>query len=258
MIFYFSGTGNTKWVASQIAKAINETLLYIPDLIRSRQYRFNLEAEERIGFCFPTHGWQPPRIVRDFIGRMELPLQSDTESHFCWALTTCGDNMGETMTILNKDLQVKGLRAETMFSVIMPESYVCLPFMYTDPPKKETMKIENAQRQLHHIVSIVKDRKRGIEELEKGATPRLYSYVIGQYFNRKMINDRKFMVDTERCTRCGRCQRVCPVDNITGTPPEWLHNGKCTCCMACYHYCPEHAINYGKITRKRGQYHFKD
>ena len=34
MIFYFSGTGNTKWVASQIADAIGEELLYIPDLIR--------------------------------------------------------------------------------------------------------------------------------------------------------------------------------------------------------------------------------
>ena len=69
MIFYFSGTGNTKWVAQQIAEALNETLISIPDLIRDGQYQFTLQVEERIGFCFPTHGWQPPRIVRDFIHR---------------------------------------------------------------------------------------------------------------------------------------------------------------------------------------------
>jgi MinD superfamily P-loop ATPase len=119
-------------------------------------------------------------------------------------------------------------------------------------------KIENARRQIIHISRIVKDRKRGIVELEKGATPRLYSYVIGAYFNRKMVTDRKFTVDKNVCTRCGRCAKVCPVDNIIGTPPKWIHNGRCTCCLACYHHCPVHAINYGAITRRRGQYYFQE
>ena len=252
MIFYFSGTGNTRWVATAIAKALDEELFYIPDLIRTGHYEFALKEGERLGFCFPTHGWQPPRIVRDFIRELRLNITPD----YCWALTTCGDNTGETMTILNKDLQKKGLQAETLFSVIMPESYVCLPFMKTDPEDKERWKIENAERQLHHIVSILKDRKRGIEELEKGATPRLYSYVIGEYFNKRMVTDKKFTVDADVCIQCGKCEKVCPVDNIKGTPPVWLHNGWCTSCLACYHYCPVHAINFGKITRRRDQYYF--
>lgn len=251
MIFYFSGTGNTRWVAQQIAEAIGEELVSIPDAIRQGQYSYTLKTDERLGFCFPTHGWQPPRIVRDFIAQMQV-----AKDHFCWALTTCGDNMGECMTILNKDLRQKGLEAETLFSVIMPESYVCLPFMYTDTEEKETWKLENARHQLSHIIPIIRDCKRGIEELEKGATPRLYSYVIGGYFNKRMITDKKFTVDADVCIRCGKCQKVCPVDNIKGTPPEWLHSGKCTSCLACYHYCPVHAINFGKITRKRDQYYF--
>ena len=66
MIFYFTGTGNTKWVAKQISEAIGEELYYIPDLIRKGQNQFELKQNETIGFCFPTHGWQPPRIVREF------------------------------------------------------------------------------------------------------------------------------------------------------------------------------------------------
>ena len=107
-----------------------------------------------------------------------------------------------------------------------------------------------------HIIHIIQERRRGIEELDKGSTPRLYSYVIGEYFNRKMVTDKKFTVDADKCIGCGKCQKVCPVDNIKGTPPMWLHNGQCTSCLACYHYCPEHAINYGRITRKRDQYYF--
>ena len=253
MVFYFSGTGNTRWVATQIAEAIGEELLYIPDMIRDGRYEFELKEEERIGFCFPTHGWQPPKIVRNYIKHLVLQNRSE---NFCYAVTTCGDDMGEAMTILNKDLKTIGLQVETAFSVIMPETYVCLPFMKTDPEDREQMKIKNAERQLHHIISIIKDRKRGIIELDKGPTPRLYSYVIGGYFNKRMITDKKFTVDSDVCIKCGKCQKVCPVDNITGTPPQWIHNGRCTCCLACYHYCPVHAINYGRITRKREQYYF--
>lgn len=53
MIFYFSGTGNTRWVAEQIAEALNEELLYIPDLIRMERFEFQLKENENIGFCFP-------------------------------------------------------------------------------------------------------------------------------------------------------------------------------------------------------------
>ena len=253
MIFYFSGTGNTRWVASQLAEALGEDLLSIPDELKKGVLHYVLKDNERLGFCFPTHGWQPPHIVRHFISKSTF-----ANAGYVWALTTCGDNMGEAMTILNKDLRRKGMEAETQFSVIMPESYVCLPFMYTDSEERVEEKIENARRQIIHISRIVKDRKRGIVELEKGATPRLYSYVIGAYFNRKMITDRKFTVDKNVCTRCGRCAKVCPVDNIIGTPPKWIHNGRCTCCLACYHHCPVHAINYGAITRRRGQYYFQE
>ena len=255
MIFYFSGTGNTRWVAGQIAEGIGEELLSIPDLIRDQRYEFRLSEGERIGFCFPTHGWQPPRIVREFIRQLSIE-GTDGAKHFCWALTTCGDNMGELMAILAKELAKKGLKTEATFTVIMPESYVCLPFMYTDPEEKEQLKITQAKTQLQQIITSVRERRGGVEQLVKGPVPAFFSYVVGSYFNKKMVTDRKFTVDADVCTRCGKCAKICPVDNIQGAPPSWLHQGRCTSCLACYHHCPVHAINFGEITRKRGQYFF--
>jgi len=129
MIFYFSGTGNTKWAATQIAQATGERLLYLPDVMDVHDY--SLAEGERVGFCFPVHGWRPPVLLRKFISQLRV---ADPVGHYVFALCTAGDNIGETMYILESDLASVGLHVDSAFSLIMPESYVGLPFMDVDKP----------------------------------------------------------------------------------------------------------------------------
>ena len=67
---------------------------------------------------------------------------------------------------------------------------------------------------------------------------------------------------TDLCISCGRCAAVCPLHNITidkpspdapAPRPAW--HGQCNHCEACYHHCPTNAIQYGKATKGKGQYH---
>jgi len=254
MIFYFSGTGNTQWAAQELAKATKEQLLFIPEELNT-SCEYTLAEDERIGFCFPVHGWQPPHIVRTFISRMHI---TNAEGHYAYALCTCGDSIGLAMDMLEKLLEPKGIHLSATLSLIMPESYVCLPFMYTDTPQRERAKISASDVELSAFCRIVQQRHQGFEQLVKGAAPWLMSHVIGGYFNSRMITDRKFTVDAGVCIHCGRCANVCPVGDIDfDETPKWKHDDSCTCCLSCYHHCPVHAINYGRITRKRGQYFFK-
>ncbi len=266
MICYFTGTGNTRWVAQQLAQATGERLVWIPDELKRKgaTLHYVLEDGERLGFCFPTHGWQPPRIVREFIRRASFTTSQDDRSQltggadrpaYVYAVTTCGDNMGHAMRILNKELRRKGLRAESVFAVLMPESNVCFPFLHLDTPEREQAKIEKARETVRHICDKVKARQRDVSELIPGAIPYTYTYVIGGFYNRHLINDNKFWVDPQACTRCGVCSKLCPVGDIECLPPRWKHDGSCTNCLACYHHCPQHAIHWGKM--KRGQYVFK-
>ena len=255
MIFYFSGTGNTRWAAEALAQATGEQMLFIPEEQQGR-CEYTLAGGERIGFVFPTHGWQPPRIVRNFIKKMYI---DHAEGHYCYAFTTCGDSIGATMDILNSDLKKAGLPVATsLFSLVMPESYVCLPFMYTDTPEKEQRKIARAHEQMKEFAKLIVNRKAGETHIWKGPAPWVMSHVVGSYFNGKMVTDKKFTVDSETCIHCGKCEKVCPTGDVSLTDglPVWHHDGSCTCCLACYHHCPKHAINYGKITRRRGQYYF--
>lgn len=253
MVFYFSGTGNTEWLARQIAKATNDKIYRITDELKG-SCTYHPEKDERIGFCFPIHGWQPPHIVREFVSKLKIETNG---SCYIYALCTCGDTVGNAIKMFRNDLQRKQLHLDSAFSFIMPESYVCLPFMYTDTIEREQEKIATAAKSIKNISEFIINRSEK-EILHKGKTPWLYSSVIGAYFNSRMITDKPFTVDAELCIKCGKCKLKCPTGNITMNEeglPVWNHDN-CTCCLACYHHCPNHAINYGKITRKRGQYYF--
>ena len=59
----------------------------------------------------------------------------------------------------------------------------------------------------------------------------------------------------DQCIGCKKCEKVCPLNNITivDSKPVWDHN--CTHCMACIHQCPTQAIEFKKITLKKNRYY---
>jgi len=286
MIFYFSGTGNTLWAARQIAEATGERLVSIAEALADKQ-AYELQPNERIGFCFPVHGWRPPFIVRDFIRGLQLKFQgtqkqkSETKEDsseakelknlktkelknskpYTYAFATCGDDVGETFELLDSDLAEIGLKTDSQYSIIMPESYVGMPLIdFVDKPQRRDEKLLRAKAAMAEVVPMIVERRCGVRRVNESRWPRINSRVIGAYFLKKMVTDEPFVVSADACTRCGLCAKVCPVGNIKGgasLAPEWAHNGLCTTCFSCYHHCPQHAIEWGRRTVGRGQYYFQ-
>lgn len=254
MIFYLSCTGNTRWAAEKLSAVTNDRMVSIPDAVKG-DCVFHLHDGERIGFCLPVHGWRVQPMVREFIEK--LTIQS-TGSLYTYFLITCGDNCGEYADQLESLLAKKGLEVKTCCSVIMPNVYVGLPFMDVDPDLCEAEKKMKANGVLQKFSDIVLDRRSVRMHIERGGTPRLYSRVFGTFFYRHLVNDKFFKVNTDKCVGCGKCTKVCPVNNlqISDGHPSWLHNGDCLTCMACYHYCPQKAISFWHFTSSKGQYYF--
>ncbi|MCD8296515.1 MAG: ferredoxin family protein [Prevotella sp.] len=255
MIFYLSCTGNTKWAACVLQNKLNDTLVNMAEATEE-SLSYSLKEGERIGFCFPVHGWRPPLLVRRFIQRLHI---EDAKRHFCYAVCTAGDNIGETISILKNDLTARGVRLDSAFSLIMPESYVGLPFMDVDTPEKETQKKTKAAADLQHFAKYIVNRERGIEKLVEGRWKRTNSRLIGHIFVKCLITDKPFHVTTGKCVKCGKCVAACPVHNMELNAdgyPIWRHDGSCLSCFACYHHCPNHAIEYGNRTKNKGQYCF--
>ena len=272
MIFYFSGTGNSKWAAKTLALETGDTLVSIPEVINSN-CSFTLEKDEHVGFIFPIHGWRVPNIVKEFLTKLTIKtLGEDTShvKHYCFCLVTAGDSIGKAMERFQQQLKSvtvnDALSLKAVCSLIMPESYVGLPGMDVDTKEKELEKKELASKQLKEFSNILKQHPHkdsnqiwGWNQLIRGPIPSFFSGPVGGFFERFLITDKPFHVDSRRCVKCGICANVCPVGDIKGGlgfEPEWLHNGKCLTCFSCYHHCPHHAIEFGKRTQKKGQYFY--
>lgn len=247
MIFYFSGTGNSLQVAQDLATSLGDTLFDMT----SNERMPALMNDENVGFIFPVYAWGLPRVVERFVNKLPIACGA----RYVYGVFTCGDDVGYTDWLLRKALRKKGWHLSAAYSVQMRNTYVCLPGFDVDSPEVEAQKSAVVVARLPHLAQcITRHVSIGGEELTRGAAAWIKSYVLRPLFNCFLIDDKRFWTQRGVCTKCGRCVKVCPLQNI------YLNNegvltwqGNCTHCLRCYHACPRHAINYGKFTHEKGQ-----
>lgn len=254
MIFYFSGTGNSAYVAKQLAKLLtDERLVAIGEAVSRGEYDFELGEGECIGWVFPVYSWGPAPIVADFASKLTLKNYTPSTS-YCYMVATCGDDVGETMKIMRKALG--GIVCQAAFSVQMPNNYILLPGFDVDSKEVESTKRDTAPQRIKYVASEIR-AKHEVEDVVQGAFAWLKSRVIYPLFRKFYMSDRWFKVDGDRCSSCGLCVRMCPTANVRMAEngmPKW--QGGCAMCLSCIHRCPHRAIEYGRVTQSKGRYHF--
>ena len=249
MIFYYSGCGNSRFIAKSIAEALNDKLVFIPEAQREGKFEYNLAENETLGFVYPIYSWRPPHLVEEFVNDLKI----NGKPSYVWTAVTCGDNVGETEKIFRKELETIGLNLDAAFCFKMPNTYVNMVGMSVDKPEIANEKIANAKEKLPKVIDIIKHHAK-YSDMIKGGLSSFKSNVIGSGFY-KWASDKPFF-STDDCISCGMCAKVCPLQNITLENGRPVWHGNCNTCDACYHYCPKNAIQYGKKTKGKGQYHF--
>lgn len=244
MILYFTGTGNSAYVADYLGDRIGDEVVNLFDRIKNNDYS-TIESSKPYVVCCPTYCWQIPHILRDWL--LKAQLAGNDEIYF---VMTCGGETGNAEKFLKKLCQTINKKYMGHAPVVMPENYIAM----FDAPDDERAKgiIDSA----HSVIDSIADRiiaRTELRPVSVGFIDRLYSGLVNDLFYPLFVKDKKFYT-TDSCVGCGKCESLCVNGNITiiDGKPTW--NGNCTHCMACISYCPTSAIEYGKNSLGQNRY----
>lgn len=252
MIFYFTGTGNSLWVAKALSEALGEPLVSIADELRKeeKEWVYPVRPDEKILFVYPVHSWGPAVPVARFISHLTLAGYAGQP---VFSVSTCGDECGYTDRLIAKALAKRKLPLAAAYSVVMPNNYILLPGFDVDSKEVEAQKLHDAPNRVGEIVDAIRQHPK--ETLyHKGSMPGLKTYLVYPLFAHLAIGRNSFRV-TDACISCDLCERICPTGTITLEEGKPVWSNTCVQCVACIHRCPVRAIEYGKETLKKGRYH---
>ena len=195
MIFYFTGTGNSRWVAGALGTAFDEPLVSIADALNEGKDEnvYPLREREKVFFVFPVHSWGPAVLVSRFISRLILSGYKGQEVYF---VCTCGDDCGYTDRIMRSTLARRGITLTGGFSIQMPNNYILMPGFDVDSKEVETEKLKKAPERLKSIISFIKEQKTNFTS--DGSLPK-EDFVTASYF-----------YGGHSCAACYACLHWCP------------------------------------------------
>lgn len=120
MIYYFTGTGNSQYIARELHKQLNEDYMSINTLIRNNNHSLQ-NIQVILVFVVPTYAWRIPRIVEEWI-RL-TPFRDVEEVSF---VMDCGGNIGNAGHYNRELCKEKGFNYKGTMEIIMPENYLAM------------------------------------------------------------------------------------------------------------------------------------
>lgn len=244
MVVYFTGTGNSRYVAEMIADLSCDTAVDAGRMIKNGE-KASLHSDKPFVFVSPIYVSAPPLIFTDFIKAAEL--SGNDKAYF---VMTCASGMGAAPAYCEELCREKGLKYMGTRQVAMPQNYLILFKMNT--PERAREIIAEAEPHIKAIAERISGCSPFNNPEPKGWEKWSTELVLAPYY-RWFMGAKDFRT-TDACIGCGACVRACPLNNIRLVESRPVWGDSCTHCMACINLCPKTAVEYGSKTEGKDRH----
>jgi ferredoxin len=244
-LYYFSGTGNTLLACQTFEEEVKNYGFSVNLIRMEKADPSKINKDNILGLAFPVAMCFSYPIIFDFI--RALPAVKGTKAIM---LATMGGNAFGLAGKLKNILEEKGFVPAAAFTAIMPSNI----FVVEDEEKNKIIRAKG----LRDIRDFASAFAMGDGVWQGGGLKEELSYLLyltlssswkvklfQKPFKNKLIADK--------CTKCGRCAKLCPTANISMRDGLPQFGEKCQYCMRCVSYCPTGAIK-SKFIFKGGAY----
>lgn len=247
VIFYFSGTGNSKQVAKWISEfaAARSIDCKLFDISKTDVLQLEpLDSNALIIIISPVHGFNFPKITLDFIahfpkGKNKLVLMNTRAGMKIGSFITPGLT-GIAFILSSLLLKRKGYKIVGQIPFDMPSNWISIHPALNERTVKFIHQ-KNYDRVKKHT-DIIFDGKKDFIALRDIIQDLLIAPVsLGYYFVGRFVFAKTFYA-SYKCDNCDVCIKQCPVKAIEkiNNRPYWTFD--CESCMKCMNSCPQRAI----------------
>ena len=244
MIIYYTGTGNSRYVAQMLADLTGDESVSANSFIKKGE-KGCFESEKPFVFVCPVYVSAPARVFTEFIRNAEF--LGNKKAYF---VMTCAGGQGGCPEYCRQLCNEKGFEYLGTNQVVMPQNY--LVFFKTACEEDNEKTIAAAVPSVEKLADLINGEKpfpdSGMKKWEYVST----ELILNMYY-RRFMGDKKFTAGN-RCIGCGKCAALCPLNNITISDGKPAWHGNCTHCMACINSCPMQAIEYCKASLGKPRY----
>lgn len=265
VIYVFSGTGNTRLVAGLYKNYLSEYETSVVDVNLAALNGLRRAAEsggtecsvphpaefDLIGFGYPVHGFNAPKIMVDF-ARL-LPAAGGKDA---FIFKTSGEGLSfnnYSSQKLIRILERKGFSFLCERHYVMPYNMI---FRHTPEMVKSEYIYADAMVRLN-----VREIADGIREsVHTNPLKAWFVPIVRIEWLYAQLQGPAMRVDMKKCIRCNKCVRACPLENISFDGTKFRFGTNCALCVKCSFNCPTRAISIGLLNgwRVNGSYKIEE